>query len=224
VTWEEQYHRWVKARDNNPYDDRPARIVVVETAKSARNGATLDTSNEWAWVESALDDADRRSFVSAVFHRQAAPSGLASMLLTRGIEERNPSTNRLLIEPAVKAMGALRVMRRLLDLLRDGSDDEKAGAASAAYWVQGDLNERKYAEARTQFRDELLRQFVDTENDFVRQRIIPSLSMMAEDYSPDVTHLIPVAIGIARAHSDPYIRQRIEVQLGSERTFRALPR
>lgn len=216
MTWEEQYQRWAKAIDDSPYDDRPKRIIVIETSKAAQNGAHLDSPEQWEWVESALRNTERRHFVSAVFHRQAAPSALASTMLTMGVEEKNPSNNRLFIEPAVKAMGAHRVMNRLLELLRDGSDREKAGAASAAYWVEGDRSQPSYVEARERFRDEMLRQFVATESVSVRQRIIPSLSMNAEDYSSDVAKLIPTAIRIARAHNDPYIRHRVEVQLGEE--------
>lgn len=223
MTWEEQYERWVKAIDDNPYDDRPERVIVVETRKAARNGGSLDNPEQWEWVESALRDTEARRFVSAVFHRQAAPSALASTMLTMGVEEENPSNNRLFIEPAVKAMGARRVMNRLLELLRDGSDREKAGAASAAYWVQGDWSQPSYVEARERFRDEMLRQFVSTESVSVRQRIIPGLSMKPEDYSPEVAKLISAAIRIARGHSDPYIRHRVEVQLGEESILRPLP-
>ena len=70
----------------------------------------------------------------------------------------------------------------------------------------------------------MLRQFVASESVSVRQRIIPSLSMKAEDYSLEVAKLIPTAIGIARSHSDPYIRHRVEVQLGEESVLRSLPR
>lgn len=223
MTWEEQYQRWVKALDDSPYDDRPERIIVIETRKAARNGASLDNLEEWEWVESALRDADRRRFVSAVFHRQAAPSALAFTMLTMGVEEANPSHNRLFIEPATKALGARRVMNRLLKLLRDGSDDEKAGAARAAYWVRGNQDEPKYVEARARFMDEMLRQFVASESVIVRRNIIPSLSMQSEDYSPDVASLIPIAIRIARAHSDPYVRHRVEVQLEIARALWPFP-
>jgi hypothetical protein len=224
VTWEEQFERWLQAIDGSPYDDRPERIIVIETRRAARHGAQLDNPEQWEWVKSSLREPNRRRFVSAVFYRQAAPPALASMMLTMGVDEENPSTNRLFIEPAVKAIGARRVMNRLIELLRDGSDREKAGAASAAYWVQGDRNQPTYVDARARFRDEMLRQFVSTESVYVRQRIVSSLSMKAEDYSPDVATLLPTAIRIARNHADPYIRHRVEVQLGEESHLRPLPK
>lgn len=223
LTWEEQYERWVEAADGSAYDDRPERIVIIETRKAARHGGPLDNPEQWEWVKSALGETNRRRFVSAVFHRQAAPRALASTMLRMGVEEENPSANRLFVEPAVKAMGARRVMNRLIDLLRDGSDREKAGAASAAYWVQGDQSQPSFVEVCGRFRDEMLRQFIATDSVYVRQRIISSLSMKTEDYSPDVAKLLPTAIRIARGHFDPYIRHRIEVQLGEEGLLRPLP-
>lgn len=223
MDWEDQFQRWTKAEDENPYDDRPARLIVIETRKAARNGASLDTSEGWAWATQALENSDRRIFVHAVFERQAAPKNLALEFLRMGVGERNPSANRLFIEPAVKAMGARRVLHHLTELMTGGSEHEQAGSASAAYWVRGDDAEQRYSEARKRFRDATLERFVETESTYVRQRIIPGLSVNANDYSPDVAPLIAKAIQIARAHSDEYIRHRIEVQLGSEGSIRAIP-
>lgn len=223
MTWEEQFKRWASAQDENPWNDRPERPILIETRKAARNGGTLDTTEGWDWVTNALRDGERCTFVHAVFHRQAAPNHLAPLMLTMGIEEKNPSGNRLFIEPAVRAMGARRVMKRLTEVLRDGTEHERGGAVSAAYWVQGDINEPRYREARVRFRDEMLRQFVENESVFVRQRIISMLSMRADDYSPEMGALIPSAIRIARAHPDSYIRHRIEVQLGETSLLQPIP-
>lgn len=223
MMWEEQFRCWAKAQDENPWDDLPERLIVIETRKAARRAGTLDTPEGWEWVTSALRDGERRTFVHAVFHRQAVPNHIALLMLTIGIEEKNPSANRLFIEPAVRGMGARRVMNRLAEMLRDGNEDEKGGAVSAAYWVQGDTNELRYREARVRFRDEMLRQFVENESVFVRQRIIPMLSMRADDYSPEIAALIPTAVRIARSHPDSYIRHRVEVQLGETSLLQPIP-
>lgn len=223
VTWEEQLERWARAEDENPYDDRPARAIVIETRKAARTGGSLDSPDGWRWVRTGLRDPERQAFIHAVFHRQAAPTHLAATMLAMGIEEQDPSGNRWLIEPAVRAMGARRVIDRLTELLREGTDLEKGGAASAAYWVRGDPNDIRYLEAKSRFRDEMLRQFVENESVHVRQRIIPMLSMRAEDYSSEVAALLPTATRIARSHPDSYIRHRVEIQLGAEGPFRAVP-
>lgn len=223
MTWEEQFQRWIKAEDDNPFNDRPVRMVVIETRKAARNGGILDSSSGWDWVSTSLTDTERQTFLHAVFCRQAVPKHLVPMFFKMGIEERNPSNNRLYIEPVVKAIGAPRVMSQLTDLLRDGTDAEKVGALRAAYWVRDNDDERRYLEAITRFRDEMLQQFVGTDSTPMRQRIVPMLSMDPSNYSTEVSALIPNAINIARAHSDSYIRHRIEVQLGAGGPFRALP-
>lgn len=223
VDWESQFQRWVKADDESPFDDRLARLIVIETRKAARNGASLDVAEGWAWVEEALEDFDRRSFIHAVFHRQAAPKHLAAVFLQKGVNERNPSTNRLFVEPAVKAMGPRRVMEQLTKLLLNATENEQGGAVSAAYWVRGDDGEQRYRDARQRFRDAMLQRFVNTDSTYVRQRIIPMLSLDESDYSSDASALISEAIRIARNHPDDYIRHRIEIQLGSAGPFRALP-
>ena len=223
MDWENQFQRWAKSEDENPFDDRPARLIVIETRKAARNGRSLDVSEGWRWVEESLEDSDRRTFVHAVFHRQAAPKHLAAVFLQKGVNERNPSANRLFVEPAVRAMGPRRVMEKLTKLLSSGSENEQGGAVSAAYWVRGDDGEQRYRDARQRFRDAMLRQFVDTDSTYVRQRIIPMLSLDDNDYSYDASALIAEAMHIARNHPDDYIRHRVEIQLGSAGPFRALP-
>lgn len=223
MDWESQFQRWVKAEDENPFDDRPARLIVIETRKAARNGASLDISQGWRWVQEALEDSDRRTFVHAVFHGQAAPKHLATVFLQKGVNERNPSANRLFVEPAVKAIGPRRVMERLTKLLLNASENEQGGAVSAAYWVRGDDGEQRYRDARQRFRDAMLQKFVDTDSTYVRQRIISMLSLDESDYSGDASALIAEAIHIARNHPDDYIRHRIEIQLGSAGPLRALP-
>lgn len=223
MDWERQFQRWAKAEDENPFDDRPARLIVIETRKAARNGASLDVSEGWRWVEEALEDSDRRTFLHAVFHRQAAPKHLATIFLQKGVNERNPSANRFFVEPAVRAMGARRVMEQLTKLLLNASENEQGGAVSAAYWVRGDDGEQRYRDAHRRFREAMLQKFVDTDSTYVRQRIIPMLSLDDSDYSFDASALIAKAIEIARSHPNDYIRHRIEIQLGSGGPFRALP-
>lgn len=110
MDWENQFQRWLKAEAENPFDDRPARLIIIETRKGARNGDPLDVSSGWTWVSEALENRDQQTFIHAVFQKQAAPKHLASLFLHRGVREENPSSNRLFIEPAVKALGATRVI------------------------------------------------------------------------------------------------------------------
>ncbi|WP_205626371.1 MULTISPECIES: hypothetical protein, partial [unclassified Sphingopyxis] len=200
---------------------RDSTTPQVKTRRERRH-VRRDTC-EKEFVDGLLEDSDRRTFVHAVFHRQAAPKHLAAVFLQKGVNERNPSANRLFVEPAVRAMGPRRVMEQLTKLLSSGSENEQGGAVSAAYWVRGDEGEQRYRDARQRFKDAMLRQFVDTDSTYVRQRIIPMLSLDENDYSYDASALIAEAMHIARNHPDDYIRHRVEIQLGSAGPFRALP-
>jgi hypothetical protein len=151
------------------------------------------------------------------------PSGeLAHLLVRAGVYERDPSANRWFIEPAVRKLGAEQVLARLLDYLRIGTDVEKAGAASARYWVRGDEAFGSSAIVAA-FREATLREFVGNPDVDLRRRIVPGLSLRAADYPPDMAPLIAEAIALARAHPDDYIRHRIEVQLDAGGPLQAMP-
>jgi hypothetical protein len=53
--------------------------------------------------------------------------------------------------------------------------------------------------------------------------LIAGLDLDAAAYPDDLKPLVGEAIHIARTHSDGYIRQRVEVQLGNERLLEPLP-
>lgn len=105
----------------------------------------------------------------------------------------------------------------------NGSENEQGGAVSAAYWVRGDEHDQRYREARLRFRDAMLQKFVETDSTYVRQRIMPMLSLDESDYSREGSALIVAAIDIARNHSDDYIRHRIGIQRSLVGPLRSLP-
>lgn len=223
-TWENRRLAWIEAQDENPTDDRPERAVVRAARRDSRRGGPLDSPEAWAWVEAALADEDRRWFIAEVFNYSSAPRRLGMPFLQAGILERNPSSNRFLVEPGVAILGARKVYEVLTERLLTGSDIEKGGAASAGYWVRysGEPDEALAAAVQAFF-DAQLTAFVTTEDVDARRRILPSLSMNPSHYSPHVAPLVPEAKRIARAHDDPYIRHRIEIQLGAGGPYMALP-
>ena len=221
-TWDGQYAAWTAAQAIRQ-NDKIKRTIIRATRNAVRKGDVLDHADAWAWVERAVFDNERRWFVAAVFGHASAPRRVAEWLLHAGVLESDPSRNRWLIEPAVGVLGASRVLERLLTYLRDGSFKEKAGAASAAYWVRPSEADTSYPEVARAFRDEMLQQFVACADLTVQQRIVPMLSMAPESYSAGVSELLPAAIAKARESDDDYVRHRIAVQLGEEHQFRALP-
>lgn len=224
MDWETQYRSWLAATQDNHDSDLPERLILRATRKACHEGGPLDTDEAWSWVENSLRDPKRKWFVAHVFNSRAAPKRLGTRFLEMAVHELNPSANRCFVEPAVYALGAEAIYEALLKYLKSGSPAEKAGAASAFYWVRHDHNNPSQIRAASTLYDEMLVSFVEDEDVDVRRRILPLLSMNPDRYSERVRHLVPRVIEVARNHSDEYIRHRIEVQLGSGKLFRPIPR
>ncbi len=224
MDWEAQYQAWLIAERDNEWDDRPGRLILRATRKACHKGGDLDNPESWSWVEMALADSQRKWFVADVYNSRAAPKILGERFLRMGVAERDPSRNRWFIEPAVQALGPTQACLILLEYLKSGTDAEKAGAASAFYWVQGDREEPGRREAAGQFFDEMLAAFVNNEDVDVRRSILPMLHMTPESYSEPFRKLVKEAVRIARAHPDNYIRHRIEIQLGGGGSLQPIPR
>lgn len=208
------------------------------------------TGNDFKWLIEALHAEDKQQWVARVFQWvQPVPEPLFEPMLRTAVYENNPSLNRLWIEPCLATFGIRRVNERLLKYLEEGTDFEKAGAVNALYWAQGGSGThleiltdhcitretidavlpRLRAEVQSmpdlwqRKREMLLREFVSNPHVDVRRSIIPGLTLNKEKYPENLHPLVDEAIQIARGHTDDYIRHRVEVQLGNEKLFAALP-
>jgi hypothetical protein len=130
----------------------------------------------WNWFEASLQDEDRKWFVAAVFEAQPVPKRLVDRMPHTGVLEKNPTFNRRLVEPCAESFGAARVLCALLEYLQSGTDEQKAGAASALYWVPRQPGTDPNPELRQQIRSQMLHEFVNNEDLEVRLRIIPMLT------------------------------------------------
>jgi hypothetical protein len=207
MTWDEHYDMYCEARQHRGVE--AYRCIV-----SARKRIGQNSPDDWQWLIKSLSDPERKWFVASVFQNQQIPKRLFVPMLRAGVLERNPSFNRWFIDPCVRSCGAVRVCTVLLSYLKNGSNEEKAGAVSALYWGLHPNQDEDISELLTQIRAAELREFVQNEDLRVRQRLIPMLSLNPNHYSEELRPLIPLAIEIARTHPDKYIRHRVEVQLG----------
>ncbi len=215
-TWDEHYRLWLE-HSHTRRDDADLRM------QAARNRVARNTPDDWRWLTEALADAERKWFVARVFEIHAVPRRLLGPMLRAGVLEPNPSANRAFIEPCVKSLGARRVLEGLLRYLESGTDIEKAGAASALYWVGANPRNEELGDLGERLRCQMLREFVANPDLTVRRRIIPMLRLEPEAYPEELRPLIPVAIEVARSHPDPCIRHRVEVQLGAGGLLMAIP-
>ena len=214
--WDERFRDWIVA-NQKPGPDAHKQL------EAARKSVRLNGANDWQWLIEALGDAKRKVFVALVFKYQPVPKRLLCAFLHAAVLESNPSLNRIFVEPCVRSWGGAEVNRRLLRFLQEGTNLERAGAASAFYWAQGNPRNEELSEIRYSVRRALLHEFVHNPDLRVRQRIVPLLNLDPSDYERQDHPLIAQAIATARSHLDEYIRHRIEIQLGGNGPFQAIP-
>jgi hypothetical protein len=215
-TWGELYRLWSDAGLKRVLD--ADRWMQAARKRMARN-----TPDDWQWLAESLAHPERKWFVAGVFELHPVPGRLLGPMLRAGVLEPSPSFNRDFIEPCVASLGARQVMEVLLRYLESGTDAEKAGAASALYWVGSNPRNEDLDDLSQRLRCRMLREFVDNPDLNVRRRIIPMLRLEPDAYPEELRPLLPVAIRVARSHPDEYIRHRVEVQLGAGGPFMAIP-
>lgn len=209
---------WAELRKGN----RQYRAIPAAAVERIANPSQRDAQ----WIAEALHDGaqwpgSRAWFVADLIWRAGVvPEVFLIPLIDAGIAEVNPSANREFIEPCVKSLGRRRVCEYLLDVVQSGTDFQIAGAVNALYW--GLFAVRESADANDALEDLwartnelLLTTFVANTNVDVRRSLIGHLELDANAYPLHLRGLVTEAIVLARHHDDPYIRHRVEVQLGN---------
>src|SRR5215469_12297255 len=89
-----------------------------------------------AWFLNALDDDRRKYFVAFVLREpRKVPEVLYEPMMRAAVRERDPSNDRVFVEPCMSTFGPRRVNETLLAWFESMSDREKAGAVQAMYWA-----------------------------------------------------------------------------------------
>jgi hypothetical protein len=203
MTWDEHYRLWKEVLDK-PGQEAHLRM------QAARKRVSKNSQDDWLWLKESLSDPERKGFVALVFKFQPVPKRLVPSMLLAGVLTKNLSFNRWFIEPCVRSFGSRRVLEELLRYFDSGTNVEKAGAASAFYWVGGNPRNEELDDVILSIRCRMLREFVDNADLQVRRRIIPMLTLKSKDYPEEYRSLVPIAVDIARSHPDEYIRHRVE--------------
>lgn len=216
MSWDEHYQLWSEAR-HRPGQDAHWRL------QASRKRVAKNSPDDWTWLKESLTDPERKWFVALIFKFQPVPKRLFSSMLLTSVLERDPSLNRVFVEPCVRSFGARRVLEDLLRFLESGTNSEKAGAASALYWVVDNPRNEELGDIGQRIRCQLLREFVDNVDLEVRRRIIPMLKLKPKSYPKEFRALVPVAIKIACSHPDESIRHRAEIQPVAGELFMSIP-
>ncbi|MFF2518127.1 hypothetical protein [Streptomyces sp. NPDC058086] len=183
-----------------------------------------DAGDERQWrhqVRGALREACRQELVLS--------EASFGVLMKAAVYDPDPSFNRQFVEPALNAFGYRRVRSALLDYLRTGTNQERAGAARAWYRsalplrlskgrAEGsDIGGQAEVDDRSvmvgEWYEAALREFVRNEHLDVRRCILPGLPLRKSAYPPELHDLVEAAVMIARSHPDEYIRHRVEHQV-----------
>ena len=211
------FNLWQSAREAENYDEAGKHTTA------ARRHASSAGNTTWNWFTDSLQNERRKWFVAEVFGAQRVPKRLHTRMILTAVLEKNPSSNRYFIEPCVRSFGSRNVLSELLKYLQSGTDEQKAGAVSACYWVPRNAKAEADDDLRIQIRCQMLSEFVQNDNLEVRRRIIPMLTLDQNTYPESLRSLVPETIRIARSHTDEYIRHRVEVQLGAGGPLMAIP-
>jgi hypothetical protein len=211
------------------FDRELFQECLGDVVRVLRLGVTpeSDAGDERRWghqVRGALRKACRQELV--------LPEAAFGVLMKAAVHDPDPSFNRQFVEPALNAFGYRRVRSALLDYLRTGTDQERAGAARAWYWSalplrlpkvraedseDSDVGSRAEADDRSavvgEWYEAALREFVSNEHLGVRRCILPGLPLRKSAYPPELHDLVEAAVTIARSHPDEYIRHRVEHQV-----------
>ncbi|GGO02676.1 hypothetical protein [Microbispora bryophytorum] len=154
--------------------------------------------------------------------RSGLPGECFDALIEAAVYDPNPSFNRVFVESALNAFGRRRVQLALLDYLRTGTDQERAGSARAWYWsalplrllhLSAEMPANAEETAEAIWHESALREFIRNEHVDVRRCILPGLPLFPKAYPPELHTLIDTAVAIARSHPDEYIRHRVEIQI-----------
>jgi hypothetical protein len=239
MQWETFCARYLSARGSPDFDEVERQLIISLAPHTAHC-----TTQDIAWLTTALEDNQRKWFVAFVCEfTPTLPEALFAPLLRAAVYERNPSFNRRFVEPCTAAFGHRRVINALLDVLETDSNFERAGAVNALYWANVPLVfegtalsfDKEHATPESQAahaalddvwlrkRCLFLQEFISNPDVDVRRSLIPSLVLNTETYPDHLKPLVHDAIQIARTHPDDYIRHRVEVQLGNERLLKPLP-
>ncbi len=200
MDWDEQFRLWLKARGPVPLRWAGTR----ERLKEARKCVAQNSPDDWQWISAALDDSQKKWFVADIFRFHPVPKRLLVGMLRTAAYERNPSCNRYFIEPCLRSFGARRVNEKLLRYLEVGTNEEKAGAASAFYWSFGlngypGIPHEDVSDLQERAACLLLHEFANNEDLDVRRRIIPGLVLREDRYPEKLRPLVLHAINRAGA-------------------------
>jgi hypothetical protein len=180
--------------------------------------------DDFTWLLTTLEsvrreDERRRHMIrAALYYWDQMPDALFPLVIRAAVYDHDPSFVKMFVVPCLRHSGPRRVNEELLQYFENGTDAEKAGAANAFYHAmqrnyEGVASEN-IANLVARVRHLFLTEYVSNEDVEVRRSILGQLPLEPEYYPEEMHPLLQQAVELSRAHTDEYIRHRIEIQLG----------
>ncbi len=176
------------------------------------------------WFRAALRDPRRKWVAAAILDaKKDAAAPLVDDLLRAGMVEPNPSMNRAFVLPLRPHLDWPRAVDRLVALAEEnGGDLARGGVARIAYWLGAELGEVDDASSARLERF-CAESFLATEDVYARRSLLGRIAFRSPPIDDAARALRDQVIAIARAASDPYLRERLAIQLGeSSGPFRSI--
>ncbi len=235
MDWEQLFQRWnAEGEATKPplWEASPLWHALTKEARTAL-GKTPVPNVEWllAALEGTAEEGYRRRklITCALFDdKSRAPEVLFDAMLRAGIYERDPSFNKGYLLPCLRLAGPRRVNEALVKYLENGTNDEKAGVASAFYWTLRNGGHRGIPredidDLKAMVRNWFLREYVENSNLRIRQHILPHVTLNPELYPEELRPLIQQVIQISLNHEDEFIRNRIALKLNGGGLIAPIP-
>jgi len=188
------------------------------------------------WIVAAFAGTTKRDTAKRWFIRQALqeanqmPEWLFVPMIRAAVYEQDHSFNGWYIYPCLRCFGPHRVNDELFRYLEAGTNVEKAEGFKAFYHSThrqhieafyrlngGEIDPPEYfINLKQRLADWLLTEFVANPDLDVRRRIVVSLRVVPENYSPEIRPLLSQAIKLASEHTDTFIRNEMRHKLGED--------
>ncbi len=129
MTWGDHFQHWSEARQARRNAEAQGHL------QAARKRVAENTPEDWAWLELALADRERKWFVAFVFLRQPVPRRLLAAMMRAAVVDVDASTNRWFIRPCLESFGREAVESEL-SRLRDSGVASEERVSMANYWIR----------------------------------------------------------------------------------------
>lgn len=126
----DHYNSFMEATEIN---DKPAYHKALS---NARHYLCNCNDNDWAWLESSLNDPKKKWFVAAIFASESLPKRLLGSMVRAAVYEPDASRNKYFIVPCLRTYGLAAIETLVNQYFNSKEPSEIEGAKRIQYWLR----------------------------------------------------------------------------------------